>query len=64
MTVKTAHGTRELDTIAQYMDDGIRESLHRQLSPCADQLFFEAYCKAHLQAHGAVFVWADNEAQL
>ena len=64
MTVKTAHGTHDLDTIAQYMDDDIRESLHSKLSPCADQVFFDAYCEAHLRAHGTVFIWADKAAQV
>lgn len=29
------------------MDDDIREELHREMAPCSDQEFYDAYVKAH-----------------
>lgn len=37
------------------MDDEIREELHRELAPCTDQEFFDAYCKAHEVKYGEEF---------
>lgn len=34
------------------MDDDLREELHRKISPCSDQEFFDAYASAHLQRFG------------
>lgn len=34
------------------MDDEIREELNFDLSPCSDQEFFDAYCKAHEEKYG------------
>lgn len=36
-----------------YMDDEIREELHEKMSPCEEQDFFNAYCKAHLEKYHA-----------
>lgn len=35
----------ELDTIATYMDDDIREDLHFELAPCTPEEFLKAYVK-------------------
>ena len=37
------------------MDDEIREELHNDLSPCTEQEFFDAYCKAHEDRFGEEF---------
>lgn len=33
----------DMEIIEQYMDDEIRERLHGELAPCADQVFFDRY---------------------
>ncbi|MDR2043506.1 MAG: hypothetical protein LBQ15_03905 [Clostridium sp.] len=35
-----------------YMDDEIREELHRELAPCPEQEFFDRYAAAHLEKYG------------
>lgn len=35
-----------METIATYMDDDIRESLHFDLAPCSNEKFLLEYCKA------------------
>lgn len=48
MTVKNFYGTEiDFDVAVTYMDDDIREQLHRELAPCTEQEFFDNYCKAH-----------------
>ena len=37
------------------MDDEIREELHREIAPCTDQEFFDAYCAAHEAKCGEEF---------
>lgn len=37
------------------MDDEIREELNRELAPCTEQEFFEAYEKAHAEKFGEEF---------
>lgn len=37
------------------MNDEIREELHNDLSPCTEQEFFDAYCKAHEDRFGEEF---------
>ncbi len=29
------------------MDDDLREELHREMAPCTNQEFYDAYVKAH-----------------
>lgn len=41
------------DAAVNLMDDEIRESVHADMAPCADQAFFDAYCAAHLAKYGA-----------
>lgn len=56
VTVTNSWGT-ELDYEAAvvFMDYDIREELHRELAPCTEQEFFDAYCKAHLERFGEDF---------
>ena len=43
------------DTMVEYMDDDIREELHRELAPCTDAEFLEAYKEKHLVKFGETF---------
>lgn len=44
------------------MDDDLREELHRQLAPCSDQRFFEAYAEAHEMKFGEPFApWVGGD---
>lgn len=33
----------------ELMDDDLREQLHREMAPCTNQEFFDAYVKAHAE---------------
>ena len=37
------------------MDDEIREDLHRELAPCSDLEFLEAYMQRHFEKYGEDF---------
>ena len=37
----------DFEVAVSLMDDEIREDLNRELAPCTEQEFFEAYEKAH-----------------
>jgi hypothetical protein len=37
------------------MDDDLREELHRKMSPCSNQKFFDEYAKAHKKRFGEDF---------
>lgn len=52
-TVVNEHGIEINFYIAVCMiDDGLREEIHRDISPCSDQEFFNAYAAVHLQRFG------------
>ena len=42
----------DFESAVMYMDDDIREELHREMAPCTDQEFFTAYEKAHAEKFG------------
>lgn len=46
----------DIDTIASYMDDEIREQVHSELAPCAAQKFVDRYCELHKEKFGEEFV--------
>lgn len=47
-TIINKHGIEiDFDVAVNLMNDELREELHRELAPCADQEFFDAYAKAH-----------------
>lgn len=48
----------DFDVAVQLMDDDIREQVHAELAPCAEQAFFDAYCVSHEAAFGEPFVLA------
>ena len=35
----------EMEIIASYMSDDIREDLHNKFSPCTNEFFLKEYCK-------------------
>lgn len=37
----------EMNDIALYMDDGLREAIHSELAPCTNEEFIIAYCNAN-----------------
>lgn len=41
--------------IVSLMDDEIREELHRELAPCTDAEFLEAYREKHFAKYGEEF---------
>ena len=43
------------DASVQLMDDDIREEIHRELAPCADLEFLEAYMEKHREKYGIDF---------
>lgn len=36
----------EMNDIALYMNDDLREAIHRELAPCTNEDFIIAYCNA------------------
>lgn len=40
------------DSAVAMMDDEIREEIARELAPCTEQEFFDAYSKAHEDKYG------------
>ena len=53
MKVINKNGTEiNFDAAVPMMDDDIREDLHMEMAPCADQEFFTAYEKAHEELFG------------
>jgi hypothetical protein len=47
--------TFDMDVIASYMDDEIREDLHTKMAPCSPQEFVNDYIDAHDEKHGEIF---------
>lgn len=43
------------DQAVALMDDDIREEIHRELAPCTDQEFLEAYMVKHEEKYGTPF---------
>jgi hypothetical protein len=43
------------DASVQLMDDDIREEIHRELAPCTDLEFLEAYMAKHREKYGIDF---------
>lgn len=44
------------EVLVMYMDDDIREEIHMELAPCADEEFLEAYKEKHFAKYGEEFV--------
>lgn len=45
----------DFESAVNMMDADVREQVHRDIAPCTDQEFFDAYCKAHEEAFGEPF---------
>ena len=43
------------DASVQLMDDDIREEIHREIAPCTDLEFLEAYIERHREKFGEDF---------
>ena len=41
----------DYDAAVELMDDDLREQLHREMAPCSNQAFFDAYVKAHAEKY-------------
>lgn len=45
----------DYDMAVLLMDDDLREDIHRDISPCTDQEFFDEYAKRHIQKFGEIW---------
>lgn len=56
MKVINRHGHEiNFEAAVSLMDDEIREDLNRELAPCTEQEFFQAYEKAYEEKYGEEF---------
>jgi len=51
------NGVYNFENAVELMDDEIRERLHREIAPCTDKEFFDAYCEEHLKKYGEEFTY-------
>lgn len=54
-TVILNNQTVDFDACVSLMDDDIREQVHAELAPCAEQEFLDAYCELHAEKYGEQF---------
>lgn len=55
-TVRNQYGKLlDYESAVLFMDDEIREMVHREIAPCTEQEFFDAYCTAELKKTGEEF---------
>ena len=45
----------DLDIVAGYMDEDIRERLHSEMAPCEPQAFYDVYVLAHEEKYKEPF---------
>jgi hypothetical protein len=58
-TVTDENGdTVDYEAAVALMDDDLREELHRKMSPCSRQAFFDAYAEAHRERFNEEFATA------
>ena len=55
MTAKEIIEAGLFETAVNMMDDEIREELHRELAPCSEVEFLEAYMERHEQKYNEEF---------
>jgi hypothetical protein len=48
--------TYNWQTIVNYMDDDIREQVHRELAPCTNEEFLSRYMELHREKFSEEFV--------
>ncbi len=46
----------DYEAAVNLMDNEIREELHREMAPCTEQEFYDAYCKRHEETYHEEFV--------
>lgn len=46
----------DFEAAVNLMDNEIREELHREMAPCTEQEFYDAYCKRHEETYNEEFV--------
>lgn len=46
-----------METISNYMNDDIRESIHFDFAPCSNEDFLKAYCKA--DPDFSILLWSE-----
>ena len=62
MTVVNRSGVEiSFEAAVELMDDAIREKLHTELAPCAEQVFFSAYEKAHEEKFGEPWLLSEED---
>ena len=49
----------DYEAAVSLMDDDLRERLSNELAPCTNQVFFDAYVRAHAEKYGADWVLDD-----
>lgn len=55
MTVILNDREEDFDACVNLMDDDIREALHREMAPCTEQEFLDAYVEEHFKKYGEDF---------
>lgn len=55
LTINGKETILDIDAIAVYMDDEIREQVHSEMAPCGEQEFIDRYCKLHKEKFGEDF---------
>lgn len=45
----------DFEAAVMLMDDEIREAINREMAPCSEQEFIDAYAKAHTEKYGEEF---------
>lgn len=46
---------KDFEVAAHYMDNEIREELHREMAPCTEEEFLRTYEQRHLEKFGEEF---------
>lgn len=55
LTINGKETNLDMETIANYMDDEIREQVHNEMAPCGEQEFIDRYCELHAEKYGENF---------
>lgn len=50
----------DYDLAVSYMDDDLREEIHRDLAPCTDQEFFDEYAARHEKKFSETWIAAEE----
>jgi predicted DNA-binding transcriptional regulator AlpA len=55
ITAKSLLSAHGMDTLANYMDNDLREQAHRELAPCAEERYLARYLTLHREQFGEEF---------